>query len=465
MRFSAWSKELTGQWSRLHCCQKDRCDDHKFTRGSFITKRSSVIRKTGHATSIYLFLLTLLGLQFSLTTNNMLFNSGVSSSSSSSTWRRNLSINLGGGKCKWTGGVPVQEGDNVYGTLIASYPASGMRVTWQQTAAITGMQVLDDFFNLHLPKIGIVKTQYPHYEGIWSYGANLQQVILLIRNPRWAMPSYHTLISEIGYAHTWELAYSELPNVFSRRPPVEDWTRWRDYRFSDEIQMWGWHIDYFMENGTKYWFDFDFERNGQYPFRFRNETEKPWPKDLHCSDNIDCVPKAAISYENMIDVMKGPTELRKIASVLRGKPGMNVIDDEAIECIWNETWYMAPEPSNSNRDLNGLPRTEYNFTIDQMYAIEDKLEEYVLKYSSEPWDMNPTAADLVTNFENYLIDVRDERLDMEANPRPTPAPNANYPLEIKEWYSSLGKGNRNDMSKIQGMSIWDDVKHFYSDST
>ena len=32
-----------------------------------------------------------------------------------------------------------------FGTLIASYPANGMRFTWQQTEGLTGIQVGDDF--------------------------------------------------------------------------------------------------------------------------------------------------------------------------------------------------------------------------------------------------------------------------------------------------------------------------------
>jgi len=377
--------------------------------------------------------------------------------------RRKLSINLGGGKCKWTGAAAIEDGAEVFGTLLAGYPASGMRVTWQQTSAITGIQVRDDFFNLHLPRVGIVKTQYPHYDGIWSYGSNLDQVILILRNPRWALPSFHTLIAETDYAYTWALGNEAQYKVFQKRPPLEDWTKWRDYRFHDEIRLWGLFIDFYMENGAKYWMDYDYERNGQYPFHLLDDTEKPWPRDVNCIYNIDCFPKAVISYENMIDEAKGPTELRKIANVLRGKPGMNVIEDEAIDCIWGETWKEAPEPSNANRDRNGLPSNAYTFTIEQMYAIENKLEDYIEKYGSGKWSSNPIAADLVTNFNSYLEDVSEEIFSMEENPQPTPAPYASYPDDIKDWYVGLNLGDRYNKTKMQERDIWDMVKHFYDD--
>ena len=33
------------------------------------------------------------------------------------------------------------------------------------------------------------------------------------------------------------------------------WTRWRDLRFKDEVKLYEWHIDFWMENGTTYWQD------------------------------------------------------------------------------------------------------------------------------------------------------------------------------------------------------------------
>jgi len=366
---------------------------------------------------------------------------------------------FGNGQCEWTGSKPFDVDSDPHGTLFASYPASGMRVTWQQTEGLTGSEVSDDFFRLNFPKIGLVKTQFPHYEGIWSYGNLLDQTILLIRNPRWAMPSYHTLLSEIDYAHTWELAYDEIPNVFTRRAPMEDWLKWRDYRFDAEIILWGYHIDFYMSGGEQYWYDEDFERNGQYPFRLLNDTDRPWKKSYHCVHECDCYPKDVISYERLKEVTTGPNELRKIANVIRGKAGIDVIPDDAIDCIWHDTWVKTP--NNNNDDRLGPPREAYNFTIPQLEKINDKLVEMRDKYSTGSWVNNSNAIALVENFASYIDGVTDELDSLYVNPPPTPAPNADYFQEILAWYQSKGKGNRYDKAKLQARGIWSKLAGFY----
>eukprot|EP00547_Thalassionema_nitzschioides_P001076 CAMPEP_0194210776 /NCGR_PEP_ID=MMETSP0156-20130528/9100_1 /TAXON_ID=33649 /ORGANISM="Thalassionema nitzschioides, Strain L26-B" /LENGTH=148 /DNA_ID=CAMNT_0038938163 /DNA_START=70 /DNA_END=513 /DNA_ORIENTATION=+ len=107
--------------------------------------------------------------------------------------KRYLSIDYGNGDCEWTAPVKVDLNEDPYGTLIASYPAAGMRLMWQMTAGAAGYEIGDDFFfNGRIG--GLIKTEYPHPEGIWSYGKEMDQTILLIRNPRWNIPSYHTLL-------------------------------------------------------------------------------------------------------------------------------------------------------------------------------------------------------------------------------------------------------------------------------
>ena len=105
---------------------------------------------------------------------------------------------IGGGDCLWTPDVPLGSGETsetVYGTLITRYPASGIRLFWQETKGLTGMMVSDDFnFSPNgLAHVGIKNTQYPNFEGIWSWGGEMKQVLLILRNPHLAIPYYHTL--------------------------------------------------------------------------------------------------------------------------------------------------------------------------------------------------------------------------------------------------------------------------------
>ena len=49
------------------------------------------------------------------------------------------------------------------------------------------------------------------------------------------------------YAKTWADAFELIPNLYSERPPIEDFWEWRDLRVIDEIDWYGWFIDYWME--------------------------------------------------------------------------------------------------------------------------------------------------------------------------------------------------------------------------
>jgi len=376
---------------------------------------------------------------------------------------RQLSNDLGGGQCEWTEAQPLGEGANAFGTIIASYPASGMRVTWQHTEGITGIQVGDDFGlggEGVTDKTGICKTQYPHLEGIWSWKDQFDQVVLLVRNPRYAIPSYHNLIHEIGYAHDWEAAYEGLNETFTKRAPMASWIKWRDYRIDDEINLWAWHINYWMEGGTRYWMEYDFERNGQYPFKFLDEAD--FTVDEHCvnDEDMNCVAKEIISYEKLKDSVTGPDELRKIANVLRNKQGMTVVSDEAIDCVYQETIDNKVLPDNENR--SGPERTEYGFTIAQMEKMETKVQQMRAKYQAAPWDTNPLAQVLVGLFTDYLSDITIYLSELYVENLPAQTMSNQYHDELVSWYRGLGRGNRYNKAKVQAMpSMWRHIKALY----
>ena len=150
-----------------------------------------------------------------------------------------------------TTAVPLGSDETVHGTLIAAYTGSGMRLAWQEIEGLTGMMVGDDF-NLSpnaLAPVGIRKTQYPNLEVIWSWSDKMKQVIMMIRNPRLAIPDYHTLLHELHYARDWETAYVYLGRLLFVLPDHESWERWRDYQFHKEIKLWKMFIDYWMEAG------------------------------------------------------------------------------------------------------------------------------------------------------------------------------------------------------------------------
>ena len=380
--------------------------------------------------------------------------------------RRKLSEKPDDIECEWTMAVPFDRADldNIHGILLTSYPGAGMRLAWMHVQGLTGHEVQDDFEECdgHHEAFGIVKTQYPHLEGVWSWGANEREVIYVMRNPRWAIPSYHTLLHEIDYAHDCNAAHTLIDNVFSLRPPQWKWQRWRDLRIKDEILLYEWHIDFWMENGTVYWQDWDFERNGQWPFRWNTEEEKAVrEKDLNCQyQNIDCVPTAAIAYEFLYNNFTGPVEANKLAKVFEDKKGINIIEEEARECMWHATMNQEAMPNNFDRE--GPGNDDYGFTYKQMQMIQDMLVRVQTKYSSDKW-IGVGAAEDIVKYVTYYIQVNEEEMSkMVGNYPPTPSPNPEYMRGLVAWYKTIGRGDRYNKASVQSKyGFWKYNSHLY----
>jgi len=380
--------------------------------------------------------------------------------------KRELSIVYPNGSCAYTPGNSFPSGVEHDGLLIAAYPASGVRLTWMHVEGLTEILVGDDFdcLGTEAAREGIIKTQYPHVEGLWSYADNMKDVALLIRNPRFAIPAYHTLISEIMYAHDCETAIANQESLFTHHPPVENWTKWRDYRFTEEMDLWRWHIDFWMENGTKYWQDLDFERNGQPPFEYIEEGNRG--RDLNCiHQNVDCVPKIIMAYEYINDPVLGPPEVNKLAKLMEKSPAFNVIEESARPCIFESTLENSPFQTNIERvgDIG-----EYNFTYSQLLEMLDMINGVKAKYSAGTWDDIPVAGDLSLYLSLYAVDIGRAILDIEIsqNYPPTTSPNGDYHGELQDWYKTIGRGDRYNKEKVMAMEgYWPKVAHLYDDDT
>ena len=165
---------------------------------------------------------------------------------------RQLSLDLGDGKCKWQPPIyNVSEDIMFYKTIIAGYPSGDKRLTFVQMEALTGLSARDewDFEYLGMTNQPYIKSNYPHHEGIWGWKDVGDQVIMVVRNMRRSMVEYHDILWDIGYAKTFEEAYDLIGNLYAERPPLEDFLLWRYIRVLDEIHWYGWFIDYWMEEG------------------------------------------------------------------------------------------------------------------------------------------------------------------------------------------------------------------------
>ena len=160
---------------------------------------------------------------------------------------RRLSIDLGDGECELTPPYYKEKPANSDATLLASYPGSGKRFAWRIIEALTNHSAGDDWdFSGNGVNVLHLKTGWPHKEGVYSWGDNVENVLLMLRSPRWALPSYHTLRWELDFSQNWQESYVRIPFVYTERSPVAHWEAWRDENFETEIQAWVDYADFWM---------------------------------------------------------------------------------------------------------------------------------------------------------------------------------------------------------------------------
>ena len=78
-------------------------------------------------------------------------------------------------------------------------------MTFMQMEALTGWPARDewDFEYLGDSNHPFIKANYPHHEGIWGWGTNADQVVMVVKNIRQALVEYHDILWDIGYAETY----------------------------------------------------------------------------------------------------------------------------------------------------------------------------------------------------------------------------------------------------------------------
>ena len=153
----------------------------------------------------------------------------VERSFNSMDFERLVSIALPNGGCEFT--WPELSKAQIEQTFAASFPGSGARLTRNLIEGITGIvSASDKNFQKYNKREVAIKTHYPHRAGRDIDGAqDVSRGLLLLRNPKFAIPSFHNFKFEIQ---------NDLPN-HSMRAPVNDWLKWRtDGQFDRQLSHW-----------------------------------------------------------------------------------------------------------------------------------------------------------------------------------------------------------------------------------
>ena len=227
--------------------------------------------------------------------------------------------------------------------------------------------------------------------GKWGWGNKMDQVVVLLRNPRWAIPSYHNMRFELDYSKTWAESYARIGQTYTERPEVEQWENWRDGNFDGEMNRWFNFLDFWMKGGYQ---ETDEEGNDIYHSRCRDR------------ENFDCFPKAVLDFDHFYQ--RNPTaEFVKIADVFESSgPTMEMVAAQARTCVLEQVFdnkNAVPQLHQKSRPNAERPPM-YRLTVRQFDRMLNRTIELVEKYSTEPYSLNPEASEFVRILGNYIID-------------------------------------------------------------
>jgi hypothetical protein len=284
-------------------------------------------------------------------------------------------------------GNPSPEGSTK--TLLTSYPGSGKRFTWTLVKALTNSEVADDWNfseKLNFDPI-MVKTSFPHKEGTWSFGDQMDQVILLVRNPRWAIPSYHNMRYELDYAADWASSYVRVPFTYTDRPAILNWLQWRNANFGYEMNNWAYQIDFWMSGG--------FSRN-------LNATNPL------CTDNkIECTPVTIIDFDNLYKT-DADGDFYRLSTALTASENVPMVEASIQDCVLNKV-YERKDLHQGNRPTDTVIPSNYIFTANMFIRMLEVIDELRIKYAAEPWTNDPKAQHLVSILNRYYDDIEPQK--------------------------------------------------------
>ena len=317
---------------------------------------------------------------------------------------------------RWQPPSPLSDDTDIHKTLIVGFPSGDKRLAFSQMEALTGLATKDewDVEYLGLTNDPFIKTNYPHHEGLWSWGNQADQVVLVMRDLRSTLVEYHDILWDIGYAKTYSESISLKDRLYTDRPPLGDFLDWRDMRVLDEIHWYGWYIDYWMEGGLmrdifshklttpEHWNMLlkptEYKKNEiAYDFIVGGKVVTP-SYDPHCINDLSggCEPVAIISAEHLVEYDTGPSETRKIANILLKSRGISdyVIKEDAWECVWREL-IVKKKGLKTSLDREGSREQSYNFSQEMLEAMMSELDRLITKYISVEWESVQVAPNLV----------------------------------------------------------------------
>ena len=216
----------------------------------------------------------------------------------------------------------------------------------------------------------------------------MDQVLLLVRNPRWAIPSYHNMRFELDYASDWDASYLKMLFTYKERPQTFKWESWRDNHFNIEINRWSNFIDFWMQGG------------------FQEGTNEAHSKCFIM--DIECHPKAVVDFDRLYQ--ENPSsEFYKITTALQSSLDPTLVLAQATDCVLESLKNKKEYHQGFRENLSS--RDTYKFSLEQTEKMLNRTIELRDKYSEEPYSTLSNAGVLVPILNQYIADIEGYFLD------------------------------------------------------
>jgi len=235
---------------------------------------------------------------------------------------------------------------------IPGYPGSGSDMLRTLVTALTGLgghgvYADEECFHNHT---ATCKTHWPKFPTIYPpdeyKSVTSKRVVVLIRNPKDAMPSY--------FNYLWEIRHRFMDHTI--QAPEDEWNSWRDEESPKEL--------------NEYWYG----------------LIQRW------KETTDYEIAFYLPFERLTHIETGPQLLMKLAAELRSN-GVRVANETDIPCLW----YKIVKGGRS-KTKRAAHKYVPSYTSDQRDELVHALEQMQEEFADD--------AELVDILSVYLEDIR-----------------------------------------------------------
>ncbi|KAL7477393.1 hypothetical protein ACHAW6_003203 [Cyclotella cf. meneghiniana] len=241
---------------------------------------------------------------------------------------------------------------------IASFPGSGDKIFSKYLVeALSGLQVGEAAVSPSLHKMQetggsgeyggqgeviAVRTHFPHTSGkLASWDGDIPRVIVILRNPLHAIPSYFNEVYEIR---------NHLPPGSSKDQQHQadthaTWIKWRDAQFPSQTMLYRRFVSFWMERHIE-------DDNNRIFFTYEDLTE--WYKGPVEAKRMQTFLEKGLK-ENVLEMVKSgalegvTVEDREKIDMLTSDATKNLVRESDAPCIWKELIFPTSSTQHKRR--------------------------------------------------------------------------------------------------------------------